>query len=311
MPTKSVSYASLSTGAQALVAVAGRALQQTSYTFSAAGRGGHAAVTAALEQSIMQKCVPQRSIASVFAASAGTSCTSSNHVVSSVGQLRRDGWRCEQDVAQHCLRFSREAHCGPSGEIEGLRSWADFAHVLQQWHATEQAPSIVITVGQLLHESGQMVLTCTSVSGRNLLPGLRMPQDYAVRDLRSSLASHLGVQDFQVRLISPDGVLLEDPCEAPRKRKRRLAQAPEAIVSEQAHVEIGTEAAVLPMDVPAPKRSRFFSSRPSPSQLEVLLGASNAACGHSKDVACSSTAAVSADALSATDSVAAECKGGG
>lgn len=141
MPTNSVSYATLTGSAQMLVAAAGTELLRTSYVFRVSPGGKYTAAIAALERSLMEQRMPQRTIASAFGrktfgASSGTARAENDEVISSVGHLWRDGWRIKKDAAQHCVRFIREVSpgAGPCGEIVGLRSFADLAHVLAEWH---------------------------------------------------------------------------------------------------------------------------------------------------------------------------------
>jgi len=140
MPSEHVHYDVLSEAAHSLVDVAGQALLKTTYPFaspSSLRRRARPSAVSALEQAFAPQRRPQRTIVGALSAAAGVA--DNNEVSSSVGQLWRDGWRCERDVAQHQLRFIREAPPGqgPSGEIGSLRSYADFAQVLMEWYAIQ------------------------------------------------------------------------------------------------------------------------------------------------------------------------------
>lgn len=128
-----------------LVALAGLALQRTSYSFALSPGGKYTAAVAALERSLMEQRTPQRTIAAAFGGASGSNSAVNDEVISSVGQLWREGWRCKREQAQHCVRFFREAPrgAGPSGEIMGLRSFADFAHVLAEWHEELHKPEFL------------------------------------------------------------------------------------------------------------------------------------------------------------------------
>mmetsp|Transcript_64022 Transcript_64022/g.113880 ORF Transcript_64022/g.113880 Transcript_64022/m.113880 type:complete len:215 (+) Transcript_64022:42-686(+) len=148
MPTDHVSYATLSQASQGLVAAAGEELLKSSFSFDAlpgpGGKNRFTKASTALEQSFSVQRRPQRTIFASLGASASEA--SNDEVASSVGQLWRAGWRCDRDVAQHCLRFVREARDGldgPFGEISGLRSYADFVLVLMEWHAELYSPEEV------------------------------------------------------------------------------------------------------------------------------------------------------------------------
>jgi len=138
MPTDWVSYVNLTESAQHLVAVAGRALQQTTYEFAVPGGTKFQLAVDSLEHSFARQHAPQRTIVALFGQS---KAAANDEKMSSVGQLWRDGWRFERFAAQHCIKFSREAApgAGPSGEIAHLRSYADFACVLGEWHELARA----------------------------------------------------------------------------------------------------------------------------------------------------------------------------
>lgn len=145
MPSENVQYAALSDAARRLVDIAGVALQRTSYPFASPAslrRRARNAAVSALEQAFAPQRRPQRTILGAFGISSGAA--ENDEVSSSVGQLWRDGWRCERDAAQHCLNFVRDAGHGLSGEITGLRSYADFAHVLMEWHEAQAAPALPV-----------------------------------------------------------------------------------------------------------------------------------------------------------------------
>lgn len=154
MPTEWVSYATLIESAQHLVAVAGRALQETTYEFALPTGVKFELAVHSLEHSLARQQVPQRTIAAVFGQ---CKFASNDEKMSSVGRLWRDGWRFERFSAQHCIKFTREAPpgAGPSGEIAGLRSYADFACVLGEWHKLISAGSDVPTI-HIRHEERPM-----------------------------------------------------------------------------------------------------------------------------------------------------------
>mmetsp|Transcript_36440 Transcript_36440/g.66759 ORF Transcript_36440/g.66759 Transcript_36440/m.66759 type:complete len:208 (-) Transcript_36440:150-773(-) len=133
MPSEGVTFDSLAAEAQLLVEAAGRVLEKTTYPFHGTVESRTSCAVTALEHTFCKQRVPQRTIA---AALSGEISNVNDEVVSSIGVLWREGWRCERDVAMHSLRFIRTVHHGspgPSGEIVGLRSYVDFAFVLGQW----------------------------------------------------------------------------------------------------------------------------------------------------------------------------------
>mmetsp|Transcript_22672 Transcript_22672/g.51829 ORF Transcript_22672/g.51829 Transcript_22672/m.51829 type:complete len:193 (+) Transcript_22672:38-616(+) len=153
MPSEGVTFASLAKEAQLLVTAAGEALVKTTYPFAGSAESNCGAT--ALEQTFCKQRAPQRTIA---AALSGEVCSINDEVVSSVGALWRDGWRCERDSAQHCIRFIREVpQCSlaASGEIAGLRSFVDFAFVLGQWFVQRQSSAAEGPMGGLKRPSVQ------------------------------------------------------------------------------------------------------------------------------------------------------------
>merc|ERR1719468_326420 len=140
MPSEAVAFSALGPGCQALVAQAGRVLLRTTFWSADAAAGAKFAQAAkAVELSLAPQRAPQRTIGAMLK----DVNTMNDEVVSSIGQLWRDGWRCVKDAEQHRLRFMRAACHGPSGELVNIRSYQDFVCVLRGWHAAArgQPPS--------------------------------------------------------------------------------------------------------------------------------------------------------------------------
>ncbi|CAE8600021.1 unnamed protein product, partial [Polarella glacialis] len=227
-------YAALNEASRALVVAAGCELQRTSYDFGAqrAGRSyRYAAAASALEQSLARQRLPQRTIGAALGAnSAALYCAATNdEVASSVGQLWRAGWRCERDVAQHLVRFLREARegvdSGPFGEIIGLRSFADFVLVLKEWHAEQ----VLAPFEQDQQPPSQPIAEGKARRGRPAAAGLRPKQ----RRPRSGGGGPGAAQEEPDISEVPASLAPLATSEKPIKRSRFFATAFTAAGSEQ------------------------------------------------------------------------------